>query len=58
MISVVLLILSYLISSLILYSFSPIKGGVNAKELFHYYISLWIEGKRLALLDSCKLDKV
>lgn len=40
------------------WNINPIKGGVNAKELFHYYISLWIEGKRLALLDSCKLDKV
>ncbi|XXG86523.1 hypothetical protein AAC387_Pa11g1398 [Persea americana] len=35
-----------------------IKGGVDAKELFHLYIILWIQDKRLALLESCKLDKV
>ncbi|KAJ3695853.1 hypothetical protein LUZ60_001230 [Juncus effusus] len=32
--------------------------GVDAKELFHLYIVLWIEDKRRALLESCKLDKV
>ncbi|XP_073010311.1 uncharacterized protein [Typha latifolia] len=36
----------------------PIKGGVDAKELFHLYIILWIQDKRLTLLESCKLDKV
>ncbi|WOL19976.1 hypothetical protein Cni_G28778 [Canna indica] len=36
----------------------PVKGGVDAKELFHLYIVLWIQDKRLALLESCKLDKV
>ncbi|XP_020090273.1 uncharacterized protein LOC109711557 isoform X2 [Ananas comosus] len=36
----------------------PIKGGVDAKELFHLYIILWIQDKRLSLLESCKLDKV
>lgn len=36
----------------------PVKGGVDAKELFHLYIVLWIQDKRLSLLDSCKLDKV
>ncbi|CAL9748396.1 unnamed protein product [Musa acuminata subsp. burmannicoides] len=36
----------------------PVKGGVDAKELFHLYIMLWIKDKRLALLESCKLDKV
>lgn len=34
------------------------KGGVDAKELFHVYILVWIQDKRLALLESCKLDKV
>ncbi|CAN1340875.1 hypothetical protein LINPERPRIM_LOCUS39003 [Linum perenne] len=38
--------------------FSPVKGGVDAKELFHLYIMLWIQDKRLSLLESCKLDKV
>lgn len=37
---------------------STVKGGVDAKELFHLYILVWIQDKRLALLDSCKLDKV
>ncbi|MBA0618402.1 hypothetical protein Godav_027760 [Gossypium davidsonii] len=36
----------------------PVKGGVEAKELFHSYITCWIEEKRHSLLDSCKLDKV
>ncbi|CAI9111124.1 OLC1v1011265C1 [Oldenlandia corymbosa var. corymbosa] len=35
-----------------------IKAGVNAKELFHLYINLWIQEKRLALLELCKPDKV
>ncbi|KAJ6391439.1 hypothetical protein OIU77_025420 [Salix suchowensis] len=37
---------------------SPVKGGVDAKELFHLYIMIWIQDKRLSLLESCKLDKV
>ncbi|KAF5740162.1 hypothetical protein HS088_TW11G00228 [Tripterygium wilfordii] len=37
---------------------SHVKGGVDAKELFHLYIMLWIEDKRKFLLESCKLDKV
>ncbi|KAF3773363.1 hypothetical protein EJ110_NYTH55496 [Nymphaea thermarum] len=28
------------------WNISPIKGGVDAKELFHLYIVLWIEDKR------------
>ncbi|EYU23672.1 hypothetical protein MIMGU_mgv1a027112mg, partial [Erythranthe guttata] len=28
-----------------------IKGGVDAKELFHVYITRWIQDKRLSLLD-------
>ncbi|KAL9152336.1 hypothetical protein ABFS82_11G116000 [Erythranthe guttata] len=35
-----------------------IKGGVDAKELFHVYITRWIQDKRLSLLEFCKLDKV
>ncbi|XP_077249880.1 uncharacterized protein LOC143889519 [Tasmannia lanceolata] len=35
-----------------------VKGGVDAKELFHLYIIHWIQDKRLSLLESCKLDKV
>ncbi|PKI40415.1 hypothetical protein CRG98_039192 [Punica granatum] len=37
---------------------SPVKGGVDAKELFHLYILVWIQDKRLSLLETCKLDKV
>ncbi|WCJ31964.1 hypothetical protein M5689_013412 [Euphorbia peplus] len=40
------------------WNLNPVKGGVNAKELFHPYITLWIQDKRLTLLNSCKLDKV
>lgn len=40
------------------WSIPPIKGGIDAKVLFHSYITSWIEEKRLALLASCKLDKV
>lgn len=38
--------------------FSPIKGGIDAKELFNSYISLWIQDKCRDLLELCKLDKV
>ncbi|KAI5654995.1 hypothetical protein M9H77_32182 [Catharanthus roseus] len=40
------------------WNIKPVKGGVDAKELFHLYILIWIEDKRLALLEACKLDKV
>ncbi|GAB2260428.1 hypothetical protein Droror1_Dr00011283 [Drosera rotundifolia] len=40
------------------WNISNIKGGVDAKELFHLYIVVWIEDRRSALLESCKLDKV
>ncbi|KAG0497619.1 hypothetical protein HPP92_002310 [Vanilla planifolia] len=40
------------------WNLSPVKGSVDAKELFHLYIVLWIQEKRLELLESCKLDKV
>ncbi|KAK4801554.1 hypothetical protein SAY86_022041 [Trapa natans] len=36
----------------------PVKGGVDAKELFHLYILVWIQDKRLSLLETCKLDKI
>ncbi|KAK4801662.1 hypothetical protein SAY86_022149 [Trapa natans] len=36
----------------------PVKGGVDAKELFHLYILAWIQDRRLSLLETCKLDKV
>eukprot|EP00250_Pteridium_aquilinum_P001118 c11326_g1_i1 orf=873-4781(+) len=35
-----------------------LKGGVDAKDLFHLYIVLWIQDKRLNLLEFCKLEKV
>lgn len=44
--------------TLLIISCSPVKGGVNAKELFHGYITIWIKEKRVALLELCKPDKV
>ncbi|KDP29750.1 hypothetical protein JCGZ_18685 [Jatropha curcas] len=40
------------------WNINPVKGGVDAKELFHSYITVWIQDKRLALLELCRLDKV
>ncbi|KAI3751766.1 hypothetical protein L2E82_22857 [Cichorium intybus] len=40
------------------WNINPVKGGVDAKELFHLYIIIWIQDKRLSLLETCKLDKV
>ncbi|KAK6938085.1 hypothetical protein RJ641_031593 [Dillenia turbinata] len=40
------------------WNINPLKGGVDARELFHLHILLWIQEKRLSLLESCKLDKV
>ncbi|XP_052201357.1 uncharacterized protein LOC127807506 [Diospyros lotus] len=40
------------------WNISTVKGGVDAKELFHLYIMLWIQDKRLSMLEACKLDKV
>ena len=45
-------------TDVLIYPPSPIKAGVDAKELFHLYIVLWIEDKRRALLENCRLDKV
>ena len=38
--------------------FSPVNGGIDAKELFDSYIILWIQDKRLDLLEFCKQDRV
>lgn len=38
--------------------YSPVVGGVDAKELFKSHIISWIRNKRCSLLDRCKLDKV
>ncbi|XP_048619065.1 uncharacterized protein LOC106442736 [Brassica napus] len=40
------------------WNIGPIQAGVDAKELFHQYIMIWIQDRRLSLLESCKLDKV
>nr|XP_043606485.1 uncharacterized protein LOC122578567 [Erigeron canadensis] len=40
------------------WNINPVKDGVDAKELFHLYIMIWIQDKRLSLLETCKLDKV
>ncbi|XP_020581808.1 uncharacterized protein LOC110025591 isoform X2 [Phalaenopsis equestris] len=34
-----------------------VKGGVDAKELFHLYIIIWIQDKHLQLLEKCNQDK-
>ncbi|KAI7754526.1 hypothetical protein M8C21_028896, partial [Ambrosia artemisiifolia] len=39
------------------WNINPVKSGVDAKELFHLYIMIWIQDKRLSLLETCKLDK-
>ncbi|KAI7732816.1 hypothetical protein M8C21_014062, partial [Ambrosia artemisiifolia] len=39
------------------WNISPVKGGIDAKELFHIHITRLIHDKRLELLESCKLDK-
>ncbi|KAM1181934.1 hypothetical protein ACFX19_000492 [Malus domestica] len=40
-----------------LWNISPIKGEVDAKELFDAHIFLWILDKHRHLLGQCKLDK-
>ncbi|KAL8226322.1 hypothetical protein R6Q57_016154 [Mikania cordata] len=40
------------------WNINSVKNGVDAKELFHLYIMIWIQDKRLSLLETCKLDKV
>ncbi|CAN6983094.1 unnamed protein product [Brassica oleracea var. botrytis] len=40
------------------WNINPIKGGVNAKELFYSYITNWIEEKRRVLYELCKLETV
>ncbi|XP_059436516.1 uncharacterized protein LOC132169504 [Corylus avellana] len=37
---------------------NPVKGGVDAKELFEKHINTWIQDTRLTLLALCKLIKV
>ncbi|CAK9169170.1 unnamed protein product [Ilex paraguariensis] len=39
------------------WNINSIKSGVDAKELFHLYITHWIEDERLSLLQLCKPDK-
>ncbi|ONI02411.1 hypothetical protein PRUPE_6G196800 [Prunus persica] len=40
-----------------LWNINPVKGRVDAKQLFHSHITMWIQDKRRHLLDQCKLDK-
>ncbi|KAH7415584.1 hypothetical protein KP509_14G053000 [Ceratopteris richardii] len=37
---------------------NPTKHRVDAKDLFHLYVVLWIQERRLSLLDLCKADKI
>ena len=47
-----------LIELCFMYKNRPSKGKVDAKDLFHPYIELWVQERRLNLLEYCKLDKV
>ncbi|EOA22210.1 hypothetical protein CARUB_v10002794mg [Capsella rubella] len=38
------------------WNIDPIKGGVTAKELFHSYITTWIEDRKSYLYEFCKSD--
>ncbi|XP_076931452.1 uncharacterized protein LOC143596601 [Bidens hawaiensis] len=40
------------------WNINPVKGGLDAKELFHLYIIIWIQDKRSSLLETCNSDKV
>ncbi|XP_027078388.1 uncharacterized protein LOC113778164 [Coffea eugenioides] len=40
------------------WNIKAVKGGVDSKQLFHSYITFWIQEKRLTLLELCKPDKV
>ncbi|XP_071692886.1 uncharacterized protein [Rutidosis leptorrhynchoides] len=40
------------------WNINHVKNGVDAKEMFHLYIMIWIQDKRLSLLETCKVDKV
>ncbi|KAK1317379.1 hypothetical protein QJS10_CPA05g02112 [Acorus calamus] len=35
-----------------------VHGGVDSRDLFHGYIMVWVQDKRLYLLDLCKAEKV
>ncbi|KAK1292612.1 hypothetical protein QJS10_CPB17g00329 [Acorus calamus] len=37
---------------------SQVHGGVDSRDLFHGYIMVWVQDKRLYLLDLCKAEKV
>ncbi|KAJ7964639.1 Pesticidal crystal cry8Ba protein [Quillaja saponaria] len=41
-----------------LWSISPVEGGVDARNLFHNYIMVWVQDMQLGLLDLCKAEKV
>ncbi|XP_023750462.1 uncharacterized protein LOC111898824 [Lactuca sativa] len=40
------------------WNINHVKNGVDAKELFHLYIMIWIQDKRMSLLETCKMDTV
>ncbi|TKY57527.1 hypothetical protein E2542_SST21978 [Spatholobus suberectus] len=40
------------------WNISPVQGGVDARNLFHNYIMVWIQDMQLSLLDLCKAEKV
>ncbi|EPS74419.1 hypothetical protein M569_00332, partial [Genlisea aurea] len=44
--------------SLELWNISPVQGGINARELYHDYIMVWIQDMQLEILEVCKAEKV
>lgn len=49
---------SFLSDMLFSVCFSPVQGGVDARNLFHNYIMVWVQDMQLNLLELCKAEKV
>ncbi|KAI0492413.1 hypothetical protein KFK09_026684 [Dendrobium nobile] len=40
------------------WSISPVHGGVISRDLFHYYIEIWIKDAQYQLVENCKAEKI
>ncbi|KAE8075472.1 hypothetical protein FH972_014188 [Carpinus fangiana] len=40
------------------WNISPVQGGLDARNLFHNYIMVWVQDMQLNLLELCKAEKV
>ncbi|KAH0450822.1 hypothetical protein IEQ34_021514 [Dendrobium chrysotoxum] len=40
------------------WSISPVHGGVISRDLFHYYIEIWIKDTQYQLVENCKAEKI